>query len=78
MDRIHSLLEWAATKGVSIRGIQPQTKTNCGIGMTATKNLKVLSVIAICIPTLGWESYADTQLHWSKAEIADKMHLRFA
>ncbi|KAM3497804.1 hypothetical protein MY10362_008859 [Beauveria mimosiformis] len=50
MDPIHSLLEWAASKGVSIRGIQPQTKTNCGIGMTATKNLKKGHVL-VTVPT---------------------------
>ncbi|KAM3563175.1 hypothetical protein MY1884_001426 [Beauveria asiatica] len=50
MDSIHSLLEWAVSKGVSIYGIQPQTKTNCGIGMTATKNLKKGDVL-VTVPT---------------------------
>lgn len=43
MGQIQALLEWAASQGIEIGGIQPVAKADCGIGMAATKTLQVPS-----------------------------------
>ncbi|KAJ6782410.1 hypothetical protein PWT90_06184 [Aphanocladium album] len=45
MERIHSLLKWAAPQGVQIRGIRPHQEGNSGIGMMATKNIQKGDII---------------------------------
>ncbi|KAJ3494272.1 hypothetical protein NLG97_g4184 [Lecanicillium saksenae] len=73
MDRIDSLLEWAAPRGVRLQGIQPHHEENSGIGMRAIKSLQKGDVL-IAIPSRMMRGL-DTISAATRAKLPPKMSI---